>query len=89
MSRLYLECLPCPFGISRVRLLNSLTFNAGIKSLLATVPGEIFTWKFASWTMIFINICVKNQQIQQLFIQFINYVSYMFWHYIAILSEHS
>jgi hypothetical protein len=29
---------------------------------------------FASWTVHFVNICVKNQQMQQLFIQFINYV---------------
>jgi hypothetical protein len=35
---------------------------------------RIFTGDFASWTVHFINICVKNQQMQQLFIQFINYV---------------
>jgi hypothetical protein len=29
----------------------------------------------------------ENQQIHQLFIQFINYVSYMFRHYIAIFRE--
>jgi hypothetical protein len=33
-----------------------------------------FTGDFASWTIHFVNICVKNQQMQQLFIQFINYV---------------
>jgi hypothetical protein len=33
-----------------------------------------FTWEFASWTVYFVNICVKNQQMQQLFIQFINCV---------------
>jgi hypothetical protein len=33
-----------------------------------------FTGDFASWTVHFVNICVKNQQMQQLFIQFINYV---------------
>jgi hypothetical protein len=27
---------------------------------------------FTSWAVHFINICVKNQQMQQLFIQFIN-----------------
>jgi hypothetical protein len=32
---------------------------------------RFFTGDFASWT---INICMKNQQIHQLFIQFINYV---------------
>jgi hypothetical protein len=35
---------------------------------------EIFTGDFASWTVHFVNIYVKNQQINQLFIQFINYV---------------
>jgi hypothetical protein len=35
---------------------------------------EIFTGHFASWTVHFVNICVKNQQIHQLFIQFLNYV---------------
>jgi hypothetical protein len=35
---------------------------------------EIFTGDFAFWTLQFINICVKNQQMQQLLIQFINYV---------------
>jgi hypothetical protein len=36
-----------------------------------------FTVDFASPTMHFVNICVKNQQIHQLFIQFINYVWYL------------
>jgi hypothetical protein len=35
---------------------------------------RFFTADFASWTVHLINICVKNQQMQQLFIQFINYV---------------
>jgi hypothetical protein len=50
-----------------------LPFNAGIKFLRETLPDEIFTGDFDSWTVHFINICVKNQKIQ-LFIQFINYV---------------
>jgi hypothetical protein len=33
-----------------------------------------FTGDFASLTVHFVNICVKNQQMQQLFIQFNNYV---------------
>jgi hypothetical protein len=33
-----------------------------------------FTGDFASRTVHFVNICVKKQQMQQLFIQFINYV---------------
>jgi hypothetical protein len=35
---------------------------------------RFFTGDFASWTVHFTNICVKTQQIHQLFIQFINYV---------------
>jgi hypothetical protein len=35
---------------------------------------RFFTGDFPSWTVHFVNICVKNQQMQQLFIQFINYV---------------
>jgi hypothetical protein len=35
---------------------------------------RFFTGYFDSWTVHFVNICVKNQQMQQLFIQFINYV---------------
>jgi hypothetical protein len=48
---------------------------------------EIFYWGFSSSTAHFVNICVKNQQTQQLFIQFILImygISYMFCHCIAI-----
>ena len=55
------------------------------------LPDEIFfTGDFAPWTVHFVNICVENHQIHQLFIQFINYVWYSFWvfrHYIAIFRE--
>jgi hypothetical protein len=33
---------------------------------------RFFTGDFASWTLHFINICEKNQQIHHLFFQFIN-----------------
>jgi hypothetical protein len=35
---------------------------------------RFFTRDFASLTVHFVNICMKNKQMQQLFIQFINYV---------------
>jgi hypothetical protein len=35
---------------------------------------RFFTGDFASWTLHFFNICVKSQQMQQLFIQIINYI---------------
>jgi hypothetical protein len=34
---------------------------------------RLFNADFASWTVHFVNICVKNQPIPKLFIQFINY----------------
>jgi hypothetical protein len=43
-------------------------FNAGIKFLRATRPDKIFYWDFVSWTVHFVNICVKKQQIHQLLI---------------------
>jgi hypothetical protein len=42
----------------------------------ATLSDEIFYWDFAYWTVHFV-VGVKNQQMQQLFIQFINYVWYL------------
>jgi hypothetical protein len=50
---------------------------------------RFFTVDFASLTVHFANIRVKNQQMQQLFIQFINVYgsSYMFRRYIAIIRE--
>jgi hypothetical protein len=36
--------------------------------------ARFFTGDFVSWTMHFVNILLKNQQTQQLFSQFINYV---------------
>jgi ABC-type uncharacterized transport system permease subunit len=44
---------------------------------------RIFNGDFASLTVHFVNICVKNQKMQQLFIQFVNYVWY-FLHVSAI-----
>jgi hypothetical protein len=38
------------------------------------LPDEIFIRNFASWAVHFVNVCVKNEQMQQLFIPFINYV---------------
>jgi hypothetical protein len=51
---------------------NRLTpeLNPSIQCCLA----RFSTGDFASWTVHFINICVKNHQMKQLFIQFINYV---------------
>jgi hypothetical protein len=44
-----------------------------LTSYIYIYMDEIFNGGFASWTVHFVNICVKNQQICQLFIQFINY----------------
>jgi hypothetical protein len=37
-------------------------------------PAETRSNDFASLTVHFVNICVKNQQMHQLFIKFINYI---------------
>jgi hypothetical protein len=49
-----------------------LLVKPGIKRRI--YMDEIFTGDFASLTVHFIHICVKNQQTHQLLIQFINYV---------------
>jgi hypothetical protein len=56
-------------------VLNSLTLelNRSAQRCLTI----FFTGDFASWTMHFVNICVKNKQMQELFVQFINYVWYL------------
>jgi hypothetical protein len=52
---------------------------------------RFFTGDFASGTLHFINIGVKNQQIHQLLIQLLIMYdsSYMFRHFIAIFRERS
>jgi hypothetical protein len=45
---------------------------------------RFFNGDFASWTMYFINICANNQQMQQLLIQFINYV----WQLLCVSALH-
>jgi hypothetical protein len=47
----------------------------------------IFTGNLAPWTVHFVKTCVKNQQMQQLFIQFINYVWYLL-HVSALHCHH-
>jgi hypothetical protein len=54
--------------------MNTYPFNTGINPFAQRCLTRFFTGDFASWTVHFINICMKNQQIQQLFIQFTNYV---------------
>jgi hypothetical protein len=48
--------------ISQILKFKCLPFNAGIKSLRATLPGEIFTGDFSAWTVYFVNICVKTNK---------------------------
>jgi hypothetical protein len=45
------------------------------RNLTSYIYGrDFFTEDFEFWTVHFVDIFVKNQQIHQLFIQFINYV---------------
>jgi hypothetical protein len=55
--------------------LNSLTQE--LNPFAQRCLRRFFTGNFAFWTVHFVNICVKNQQIHQLFLQFINYVWYL------------
>jgi hypothetical protein len=58
--------------ITRLTFINILTpeLNPSAQRCLT----RFFFGYFASLTVNFVNICVKNQQMQQLVIQFINYV---------------
>jgi hypothetical protein len=51
-----------------------LLLNLKARDVTYIYKDEIFYSDFASWTVHFVNICMKTQQIHQLFIQFINYV---------------
>jgi hypothetical protein len=64
------------------RCTNHLTpeLNPSAQSCLT----RFFSGNFASWTAHFFNIGVKNQQIHQVFIQFINYV----WYLLNVWSLH-
>jgi hypothetical protein len=61
--------------ILRIKLFNPLTpkLNPSAQRCLTRCS----TGDFASSTVYFVNICVKIQQMQQLFIQVINYVWYL------------
>jgi hypothetical protein len=69
--RLYSKVLSTT-GYSNVHMFNPLTpeLNPSAQRSLT----RYFTGEFTSWTVNFVNICLKYQQIQQLFIQFINCV---------------
>jgi hypothetical protein len=64
---LKLSCILCDFNPLKQEL------NPSAQRCLT----RIFTGDFASWTLHFVNISVKNQQTQQLLIQFINYLWYL------------
>jgi hypothetical protein len=66
------DCLFWEFGCTTALTLNPLTPESNPSAQRCLT--RYFTGDFASWTVHFVNICVKNQQIHQLFIQFINYV---------------
>ena len=63
------------FSTANLTLLNPLTpeLNPSAQRCLT----RFYTGDFDSWTVRFVNICVKTQQMQQLFIQFINYAWYL------------
>jgi hypothetical protein len=72
------------FLISRVWIVTCYCENCRVSTVNPLTPElnpstqrcltRFSTGDFVSWTVHFVNICVKNQQIHQLFIHFINYV---------------
>jgi hypothetical protein len=73
-------------------LLMSYVYGAPSKarnltSYIYIYMDEIFTGYFASWTVHFFNICVKKQQIYQLYFQVINYVWWLL-HVSALYCHH-
>jgi hypothetical protein len=70
-----------------VRVMSVGCTRFGVVLLLrATLPDKIFTGDFASWTVYFVDVCVKTGQMQRLFIQFINYVRYVL--HVSALYRH-
>jgi hypothetical protein len=70
----------CFVGVGLEQNTVFFSFNAltpGLNPFAQRCLTIFFTGDFASWTVHFGNICVINQQIHQLFIQFINYVWYL------------
>jgi hypothetical protein len=61
-----------PLRVLKAAELNPLTLELNRSAQRCLT--RFFTGDFASWTVHFVNIRVKNQQMQQLFIQFVNYV---------------
>jgi hypothetical protein len=69
---------------------NSNPLTPQLNSTAQRCLTRLFTRNFSSWTMHFVNIYMKNQQMQQFFIQFIIIMygsSYMLRRYIAIFRE--
>jgi hypothetical protein len=74
MEKTYMAIL---ISLWRNVLLNYEAINPLTPELYPSVQRcltRIFTGAFASLTVHFVNIRMKNQQMHQLFIQFINYV---------------
>jgi hypothetical protein len=72
------------------QLLRCIFSNLTLSELNPCAQGSLqkfFTSDFVSWTMHFVNTCVKNQQMQQLFIQFITYLWYLL-HVAALHCHH-
>jgi hypothetical protein len=74
-----------PIILVEAKFVHCIGFDARTLTLLTSELNPFaqrcltifFTGDFASWTVHFVNICVKNQQMHQLFIQFANYVRYL------------
>jgi hypothetical protein len=80
----------CRFTVTSCTLCNFNPLTPELNPSAQRCMTRFFTGDFASWTVHFVNMCVKNQQIHQLVIHLIMYgSSYIFRHYIAIFRERS
>jgi hypothetical protein len=72
------SCLVYEFKIHRALYMHTLTclnpLTPELKPSTQRCLTRFFTGDFASRTVHLVNTCMKTQQMQQLFIQFINYV---------------
>jgi hypothetical protein len=71
---------PVWFGISWAVVIVIVKFVVQLQFISVRVYKLCYQYHnmiyyFATWTVHFVNICVKNQQMHQLFIKFINYVA--------------
>jgi hypothetical protein len=69
--------VPCKVKQNVIKMLTINPLTPKLNPSAQCCLTRLFTGDFAFLTMHFLNICVINQQMQQLLIQYINYVWYL------------